>query len=318
MKASTFALGAVNKLLKGSSKIIGKKAEKEIVRASFDRVEKARSKFFTVGFGKVSILPKDINQKKYYIAGYGANKPARGVLDAPHAHAVWIDDNSGHGGVVFVSIDDVGMLKKDVDTVRASLADFARNTNCRSINILSTHNHAGIDTMGIWGELPFTGRDPKYMEFVFASVRKAVLDAYRDRRDGSLMLGEIEVPDMQEDIRLPVVYSKTLTRLRFVPNDGTREIYFINFASHSESLGGANELVSADFPCYLREEIRRRTGAETIYFVGAIGGMISMDNDEDSPEITMELGRKLAGYAVSITDEKAQAANQLHQAGVFL
>ena len=54
-----------------------------------------------------------------------------------------------------------------------------------------------------------------------------------NRKNGDLYLGEIEVPDMQEDIRTPIVYSKTLTRLRFVPNDGTREIYFLNFASHS-------------------------------------------------------------------------------------
>ena len=82
---------------------------------------------------------------------------------------------------------------------------------------------------------------------------------------------------MQEDIRTPIVYSKTLTRLRFEPDDGSTQTYIINFASHSESLQGCNERISADFPHYLREKIKEETGAQTLYCVGAIGGMISMD-----------------------------------------
>ena len=82
---------------------------------------------------------------------------------------------------------------------------------------------------------------------------------------------------MQEDIRTPIVYSKALTRFRFVPEDGSNEIWMLNFASHSESLQGCNHLVSADFPCYLREKIKKTVGADTLYTVGAIGGMISMD-----------------------------------------
>ncbi len=302
MEIASSALGTLRKAVGLSSHLIFKKAEKDLPVEKFDRAEKPGS-CFTVGFGKASILPKDVTSKKYYIAGYGANKPAQGVLDAPHAHAVWIDDNTGRGGVVFVSIDDVGMLKKDVDALRASLADFCRESGCRSISVMSTHNHAGIDTMGIWGELPFTGRNPHYIELVFSTVRKSVHEAYRSRCNGKLLLGEIEVPDMQEDIRLPEVYSKTLTRIRFVPDNGGREIYLLNFASHSESLGGSNVLVSADFPCYLRERIREKTGAETIYFVGAIGGMISMNNESDSPEITMDIGRRLADYALAIENE---------------
>ena len=125
---------------------------------------------------------------------------------------------------------------------------------------------------------------------------------------------------MQEDIRTPVVYSKTLTRLRFVPEDGSREIYFLNFASHSESLQGCNSLVSADFPCYLRERIRKETGAETIYGVGAIGGMISMEiEDEDRLrkenrllESTRSIGYKLADYALAINEEKALSPRISH------
>lgn len=313
MKPMTAVYKTIDFLLRTQSKhITEKKKALPVENAVFTVPPKAKSERFVLGFSKESILPDDINKKKYYIAGYGENKPAKGVLDPPHTHAVWLDDLSGKGGIVLVSIDNVGMLNKDVNRLRERLHDFAMLTGCRSINIVSTHSHAGIDTMGIWGPLPLSGKDPKYMELVFSQTVKAVKSAYAARKLGRLYLGKTEVPDMQEDIRTPIVYSKTLTRLRFEPDDGSQQTYIINFASHSESLQGCNERVSADFPHYLREKIMQETGAETLYCVGAIGGMISMDipnekeirdNGSDFAESTANIGKKLADYALSIKNE---------------
>ena len=307
----TMVSDALNGIVALGQKKADKKPTPPIEDGKFDYVPEAKGEFFTAGFGKAVILPDDIDKSTYYIAGYGENNPAKGVIDPQYAHALWLDDNSGHGGMLFISLDVVGLLNKDVNALKETLSDFKTLTGCRAISVFATHNHAGIDTMGIWGKLPFSGKSPKFMDVLFKAVKQAALDAYEDRRDGKLYLGRIEVPDMQEDIRLPEVYSKTLTRIRFAPNDGTREIYFINFASHSESLQGCNSLVSADFPCYLREKIRKETGAETIYGVGAIGGMISMNIDDENLlrkehrllESTRNIGYKLGGYALSVKDE---------------
>ncbi|HZK22088.1 MAG TPA: neutral/alkaline non-lysosomal ceramidase N-terminal domain-containing protein [Oscillospiraceae bacterium] len=311
MNKGKIASDLIRKGFKLGAKMAQKSKEVQpIPKGKFDYIKNVKSKKFTVGFGKTEILPDDLERKKYYVAGYGINNPATGVLDTPFAHAVWIDDNSGRGAVVFVSIDNVGMLNKDVKDIKSSLSKFMSETRCRSIEILSTHSHAGIDTMGIWGPLPLTGRDKYYIEVVKAGVRSAVKKAYMDKRDGDIFKGQIEVPDMQKDIRTPEVFSKTLTRLRFVPDDGERQVYFINFAAHSESLSSKNSLVSADFPCYLRRKIFRETGAETIYFVGAIGGMITMHLlDEDKPKSTKMIGEKLANYALSIKKEKKLKPN---------
>ena len=288
------------------------KAVKPLEATRIDRIDTARSNHFTVGFAKSVILPDDIETKKYYIAGYGENNPARGVIDPQYAHAVYMDDNSSRGGILLISLDVVGLLNKDVNIIREKLKDFCAMSGCRKIDVMCTHNHAGIDTMGIWGRLPFTGKDPKFMELLFEGVKKAAYAAYDNRKDGDLFLGTIEVPDMQEDIRTPVVYSKTLTRFRFKPFDEGNEIWMLNFASHSESLQGCNHLVSADFPCYLRERIKKTIGADTFYTVGAIGGMISMDvPDEDMLrkehrliESTRDIGYKLSDYAISINNDK--------------
>lgn len=298
-------------LLKGINKTAKTQYAELIPETEYFQSQSSDTEYFTAGFGKAVMLPDDIKTKKYYIAGYGDNNPAKGVIDPQYAHALWLDDNSGKGGHLFISLDIVGLLNKDVNALKDALSEFTLRTGCRSITVMSTHNHAGIDTMGIWGKLPHTGKSRKFMTLMFNAAITAACRAYADRRKGLLYLGRIEVPDMQEDIRLPEVYSKTLTRLRFAPCDGTREIYFINFASHSESLQGCNSLVSADFPCYLREKIRSQTGAETIYGVGAIGGMISMKIDDEQTlrkenrllESTRNIGYKLADYAMSITEE---------------
>lgn len=306
-KLTNRASGLLRGILGRGGAKMAKKAPAPVPgETEIDMISAPRAKFFTAGFARVKALPDDVRKRKYYVAGYSSNNPAKGVLDPPYVHAVWLDDNSGRGAAVFISIDDVGMLREDVNSIKKTLAPFLESKGCRSINILSTHSHAGIDTMGIWGPLPISGKDAKYMALVREAVCAAVAAAYADRRDGSLYYGTVEVPDMQEDIRLPIVYSKTLTRFRFVPDDGSREIYMLNFASHSESLGGGNSHISADFPGYMRDEIRKRTGAETIYFVGAIGGMISMElpNDKASPETTKKIGRKLAGYAMAIDNER--------------
>lgn len=308
MDLSKLASAALNRITG-----IGTKEMAVPIDASyFDYNKEAMSDHFTAGFGKSVMLPDDVKTQTYYIAGYGENNPAKGVIDPQYAHAFWLDDNSGKGGNLFISLDVVGLLKKDVDHLKKLLKDFVVATNCRSITVMSTHNHAGIDTMGIWGKLPHTGKNRKFMTILYNAAITAAVAAYKDRRDGKLYYGSIEVPDMQEDIRTPVVYSKTLTRFRFVPADGTREIYFLNFASHSESLQGCNSLISADFPCYLREKIRKETGAETIYGVGAIGGMISMEIENEDLlrkenrllESTRNIGYKLADYALSIDNEK--------------
>ncbi len=288
----------------GGAKMAKKSPGPPLQDGVFDKTDEAKSEFFTAGFGKAEVMPEDIDKKKYYIAGYRPWNPAQGVLDPLMANAVWLDDNSGKGGVVFVAVDNVGMVSKDILAAKAMLADFVKKTGCRSVNIASTHDHAGIDTMGMWGNLPFSGRNEKYMQIMYNGIKKAVEMAYEDRREGSLYLGSHAAPDIQRDSRPPIVFSDILTRLRFVPNDGTREIYFINFASHSESMLGDNSLVSADFPCYLREEVRKEKGAETVYFVGAIGGLIRMKElDENNIESTKIAGRKLAEAAFAIDNE---------------
>ncbi len=278
---------------------------KELSDGTYDISDKAPAEHFTVGFAKSLIMPKDISAKKYYVAGFSSNNPATGILDDLTASAVYIDDNSGKGSIILASVDCVGLTKYDVDKIRKNLDDFSKATGCRSINIMSTHTHAGIDTMGMWGKLPASGRDKDYMKIVYAGVESSVRRAYENRVDGNLYFGKAVSDTLQFDARLPDVYSKDVTRLRFVPAGGGTEVWMVNFAAHAESLLRGNSLISADYPHYLRARIKEKTGAETIFFNGAIGGLIKTVNRlQDTAISVRQDGEELADIAISITSER--------------
>jgi hypothetical protein len=304
------AMKPITKFVKGrmvnkGAKLAKKNPAPQLPKGVFDKIAEPKSEFFTAGFSKTDIMPADITKKKYWIAGYNAYNPAKGVLDPMTTSAVWLDDNSGRGGVVFISVDSVGLTNYDVKLARDGLKSFCEKTGCRSINLFSTHDHAAIDTVGMWGPIPLTGRDKGYMKILHDGIKKVVEEAYANKKEGSLYYGKKETPEIQRDSRLPTVFNKNLTRLRFVPNDGGTEIWILNYASHTESMLGHNPIVSADFACYMRRGILEQTGAEVLYGVGAIGGLIRLKElDKDNIVSTKMGGKALADTAVAIEDER--------------
>lgn len=266
---------------------------------------------WTCGFAKAAYTPADYNNKTYFIAGYDLNNPVKGVLDDLYARAVYLDDNRGNGGVIFCALDCVGISRRDINDIRKYALESGRLGKVKSINISSTHTHAGIDTQGLWGEKIYkSGKDKAFMENLKKQAARAVVEAYENRKDGSLYMGYTPVEDMQADVRTPVTYDKNLTRFRFSPDDDSGEIYIVNFASHAELLG-TTSLVSADFPAYLIKEIEEKVqGSNAVFFNGAIGGMISAKEIKkvyrdsiDCEAYMMGFGKQLGELALSVENE---------------
>ncbi len=233
------------------------------------------------------------------------------MLDDLYARAVYLDDNRGDGGVIFCALDCVGISRKDINEIRMLALESGKLGKMKSINISSTHTHAGVDSQGLWGEKIYKcGRDEAFMANLKKQAAKAIVAAYENRKDGKLYMGYTEVEDMQADVRTPVTYDKNLTRFRFTPDDKSGDIYMVNFASHAELLG-TTSLVSADFPAYLIKEIEGNIPkSNAVFYNGAVGGMISAKEikkvyrDEIDCEAYMKgFGKQLGEIALSIEDE---------------
>lgn len=285
-------------------------ANKYMLRGD-EKFSSAQGSHFTCGFGKSILTPDDVGKTKYFIAGYDSNNPAESVLDDMFARAVYLDDNTGRGGIVLCSVDAVGISRKDINDIRKLVIESGRIPSLKSINISATHSHSAIDTQGLWGEKIYkSGRNEAFMDKLKTKTAEAIISAYENRKNGKLFYSKTETEDMQFDCRTPDTYDRNLTRIRFAAEDES-EIYIVNFASHAELMGSKTKKVSADFPAYMIKEIEAgKPNSDALYLNGAIGGMISAKeikkvyrNEIDCEEYTKEFGKELGKLVNSLNDE---------------
>ncbi len=268
---------------------------------------------WTVGFAKEVLTPEDVTADTYYIAGYNTNNPALDILDDMYAKAVYLDDNTGRGGVVICAIDCVGISRADINDIRQAVIESGKIPDLKSINICATHSHSAVDTQGLWGSAFYSdGKNDEFMQDLKEKTAKAIINAYNARENGKLYLGTAEAEGMQADTRTPIDYDSTVTSIRFSPADGGNDTYIVNFASHAEMLGAKTTVISADFPAYMERKINQQTGANVVFINGAIGGLITGDKieqildktiDFDCLAYTIEYGEKLADIVLNITNE---------------
>ena len=269
---------------------------------------------WTVGFASEILTPEDVTADTYYIAGYNVNNPAQGVLDDMYAKAVYLDDNTGRGGVVICALDCVGISRKDINDIRQMVIESGKIPNLKSINICATHTHSAIDTQGLWGyDFYADGKNEAFMQRLKEKTAAAIIAAYDAGEKGKLYFGTAEAIDMQADTRTPIDYDSTVTSIRFDPESGKNDTYIVNFATHAEMLGAKTTVVSADFPAYMTEEINRQAGGANVVFInGAVGGLITGDKindildktqDFDCLTYTKEYGKKVAELVMGIENE---------------
>ena len=304
MSIADLAASAVRAISKSSAKKLKRKmSAPEIAR---HKIYNFNADKFKVGFASCEVMPDDMNEKTYWIAGHGPGKPIEGVHDPITVSAMWIGCGD-NGGVMMISADIIGLTRVEVAKVRDMFSEYSKKINCKSLNICCTHNHAGFDTVGYWGKLPKTGKNPAYMDKLLNSIVKVSKEAYENRTEGDLYIGTTHVPEAQLDRREPVVLNDVLTRIRFVPDNGADETWFLNFAAHPNTLGGGNRHVSADYPYYLRETIYAEKNVNVLFGIGAIGAVDPGDFCEDRNERTRLQGECLGKAALSIdNDEKVE------------
>lgn len=236
---------------------------------------------FVAGAARVRLTPPP----GVRIAGHGFNKHARAVLDDIWARVLYLD--SGREAVALVSLDLIGLSLPRVERIRERIT---REHGAR-ILIGCTHNHAGPDTLGLWGPailylLPVrSGTDPAYMEWLEDRVARAVVRAALRARPARLYAGEFEVPQgLIRNLREPADAPRG-ARFLWAADWEERTIgSVVVFGAHAESLQDNNRLLSADFPGVLYREADGALGGVTLFFSGPAGGMIEPANEPEDPE----------------------------------
>ena len=246
---------------------------------------------WTMGFSSVEIIPPD---EPLNIAGYNQGVKITGVLDYQRASAVWMD--TGGDGVVLIGIDCVGLSIGTIARIRDRIDLDAE------VFVYSTHTHAGIDTLGLWGEIATDGKNETFQNRLIEAAVTAAENAYASRTPGKLYYGKVRTEGMYRDSRDPQVCDENMYILRFAPESGTG-LRIVNYAAHAEALRGDNTLLSRDFPGVMADIIKAETGDDMMFVPGAIGGLIMTrvmcEGEFDAEENLRLTGEALAAYALS-------------------
>lgn len=305
MDIADLAASAVKKITKGKGKRLAKKGYPEdLPKVQPVKISNKKDDKFDVGFAMKEAMPDDFDSKTYYIAGHKMAQKMTGFHDPVTISAMWIGCGD-EGGVMMICADIIGFTNFEVSIVRESLSEFCSKAKCKAINVCCSHSHAGFDTVGYWGKLPKSGKVDTYMQKLFDTMKAVAVEAYDNRKKGDLFVGTTHVPDAQYDKRPPVVLHDTLTRIRFVPDDGSKETWLLNYAAHPNTLGGSNTLCSADYPYFLRQTIYKEKDVNVLYGIGAIGAVDPGFPDIEDRWKRVELqGETLGKAALSINNDE--------------
>jgi hypothetical protein len=226
------------------------------------------------------------SRRKYdgiFLAGFGSDRIALGCADDIWARALVIE--GGTTKVALVSLDVVGTVN------HGKYYGFARaqqmvdpSLGITAFVYSSTHSHQGPDTLGLWGvEMFRDGKFPRYLQFVDKQVAKAISQAAApENMHEADVIAATTNPSLDPDLlgfqvrtgcRPPWYFDQELRALRFVDSQNATIATLINWNTHPESLEDENQLVSSDFPHYIRAKVEAEIGGTAVYFTGDLGAV---------------------------------------------
>ncbi len=275
-----------------------------------------------MGYASASLINDlDIMNGEYYLAG--TLEPITGrvpvkVLDDQRVRVYALSDGK-NGVFVQAVIDGFGFSRGNVNIIRERLKEFAEANNIVSINVSVLHQHSCIDTLGmnvplVEALLLNTGlaaigaenaedymikKNPKFMENLFKQTVNSIKTAVRNMKSGKLSYGTVNAKDYIYDKRDPQVIDENLNRLRFVPNDGSKEIWVVNGGIHCTGNGAGGDVLTADYPYYMEKYIKENCNANFVFVQGA---ELAITSEYDSLLLPDEMERteKLQKYGEAL------------------
>lgn len=256
---------------------------------TFDRTVYADA-VWSMGFADASLIEGlNVMDGSYYLAGSLEAVKGRvptAVYDDQRVSVYAISDGKS-GTVVHVTLDGYGFARGDVLELRDRLADFAAGHNVIAINVSALHQHSCIDILGLSAPLlpalvknpigtllkkdstALSGKNETFMNHLFDVTADAVRRAVGDMREGSLYYGSADAAELIHDKREPITFDGNIHRLRFVPDDGSSEIWVCEAGIHCVGFGAAPDVLSGDYPYYMKKYIKEQTGADVVFVEGA-------------------------------------------------
>ncbi len=209
--------------------------------------------------------------------------------------------------VAFVGADLFGVGHADNLAIR----DRAKELGVDHTIVASSHNHAAGDTIGVYGHYP-TEYIKHIQDQTVAGIQQALgsMRPVKELRAASreLPMDGIRVQGLFRNARNPGLLDPTLSTLQAIGTDGEPITTIIHFACHVESLEKGAREISADFPGYMCDQMKADGLGQPVFLNGALGGMVSGDNQARTHESSREMGLQLAAIAKELAANGVQPA----------
>jgi hypothetical protein len=279
-----------------------------------------------------------------FMAGFDNDRQATGVHDPIWARGFVLEN--AERKLAFVTLDVVGYFHNEVETLRADPA--LAGLGFDAVLVSSTHNHEGPDTMGLWGPDQTTdGTNDQYLDFVNQQVVQCVLDADAALAPAEMrfatgstvgtslppntdlvadghVLQELSLPgNLFLGVYLPPqpdpylvegdpgpIINPSVPALQIRDRVSRETIAtVVNYASHPESLGSDNTLLTSDFPHFMREALESLYGGTAIYVSADLGVLQGpLDVDVTDPDTGQPAARRTFRFAEVMGETLAERA----------
>ncbi len=254
-----------------------------------------------------------------YLAGFDQARASTAVASPLKVRALVLTTDSRRFAIV--GIDNLGLMREDVDWVKRGLAGFANG----DVFVCSSHTHAGPDLIGLWGfYFLSSGRDRDYLADVRAATAAAVSEALANAAPAALRLGESSLPPagLVKNANRRGVFDRRVTVLHAQALDDGRPLgTLLHLACHPEVMPRRNTAISADFTGTLCELWRARGHGQAVFVNGALGAMISPDvqpRDQSGAQAFGERACDLCEQALAAAAPLGVDAIEVARADVYL
>jgi hypothetical protein len=275
-----------------------------------------------------------------YLAGFGNDRRATGVHDDLWARGFVVQNASKK--IAIVTLDVIGYFYNEVRTIRSDPA--LASLGLDAVIVTSTHQHEGPDTMGLWGEdETSSGVDTGYLDFVNASVVDCIVEANASLEPAEMRFATGSTVGTSLPPNTDLVADGKVLEALVIPADafdppepedvvvegdageiinpsvpalqirsrlsGEVLATAVNFASHPESLGSSNTLITSDFPHFMREALEAAYGGVAIYQSADLGVLQGpLDVDVTDPETGQPAPRRTFRFAEVMGEKLAERA----------
>lgn len=254
-----------------------------------------------------------------YLAGFSLARTSTGVLSPLKVRALVLV-LGGHKTAI-VGIDNLGVMREDVDWIKAGIAGFANG----NVFLCASHTHAGPDLIGLWGWYLLTsGRDPDYVALLRRQVGAAVQEALANAAPAELVLGQALLPPqgLVKNSNRREVFDRRVTVLHARALKGGRPLgTLLQMACHPEVLRRGNTLISADYVGALCDAWSEAGHGQAVFVNGALGAMVTPDVAQRDPTGVPLMGQQLctlAEAALATAQPLAATEMEVRRADVYL